>query len=571
MKTKKFLSALVACAMIFGTMIMPAYAETAEAQIGDVPFTTIEEAFATAVTGDTIVMLSDAYTGNNAKDCIKIEGKDITLDLNGKTLAQTITDPGLSVAAIAIRANAALTVKDSVGGGKISATATAIQLTGTLNLESGTIACDVEPTNADINASFCNPIWIYTSNSSDAPTFNMTGGSLELGATQETFDSPDALYIAVDISPVSNYANASISFSGGNVEGKLDVDAALQDKVTVTGGIFTDDVSAYIPDGVTISENADGTFKVGVLPDAEVSTLDTVSITDYSVYDLMGDKKLKEGNGDPITLSVAMEFVANDNAQEAAANAYADYTTDFYISFDGLTNGSFVADGCYLAGNYDPFGWVIIPLDGMPVQEGTYYPVITSVGFDFSYEDICTSVKDFMCGIYFSSDVIAANPDMKVSLNLGLSENFDSAVAADFITVGEPYTYEVAELIAPVGKPAYIRNIETTNAAGADRYQVILFSAIDSLSYKNVGFEITVEDVTRTETTNTVYIGYTAAGDRVIPSDFGTQCNYMFALPINFQKSFGDSSLTYFPFATTKTGETIWGTKKVIDKIYNNN
>ncbi len=155
-----------------------------------------------------------------------------------------------------------------------------------------------------------------------------------------------------------------------------------------------------------------------------------------------------------------------------------------------------------------------------------------------------------------------------------------SAVNGEVISANVPSGYEVvvkdgyygvqiADVESPIGRPAIIRGIETKNEAGEDRYQVILFSAIDSLDYKNVGFEITVDGKTRPETTTVVYTSYVAANQTVVPSDFGAKCKYIFALPIYFSKEYGDSPITYTPFATTKTGETIWGTEKTFDKIYN--
>ena len=188
------------------------------------------------------------------------------------------------------------------------------------------------------------------------------------------------------------------------------------------------------------------------LPNAEVANLGAMTINDYNIY----TGSLTEGTT-PIDLQIAMEFLAKDTPEEAAENAFGNYTTDFFITIDGMTGDSIVGDGCYLAGNYGTFGWIMIPLDGMTIEEGKIYPVITTVGFDFKYVDICTSVKDFKCGIFFSDDVISQNADMTVKLELGLSKNIDAAQEAKYITVDTPYIYAAADFgkVAQVGDTTY--------------------------------------------------------------------------------------------------------------------
>ncbi|MBQ7225534.1 MAG: hypothetical protein IJX02_02905 [Clostridia bacterium] len=182
------------------------------------------------------------------------------------------------------------------------------------------------------------------------------------------------------------------------------------------------------------------------LPSATVKKLASETVTDYRVYDLIGKGSLTEGNGvlDP---QVLMQFIAKDTAEEAKKNQYANYTTDFFIKVEGLEQPT-AGTGCYLIGNYGSFGWIAIPLDGINV-ENTVYPVITPVGFNFTYVDICESVKDFKCGIYFTTEFLNANPDFKITLELGLSANADKAIAGEYIKVGDSYTYSATGLQTP--------------------------------------------------------------------------------------------------------------------------
>lgn len=185
------------------------------------------------------------------------------------------------------------------------------------------------------------------------------------------------------------------------------------------------------------------------LPEAQVKKLGAILADfegSYFVYDVFNRKLIGE-ESDPLALNVAMQFTAKDTAEEAAANAYGEYTTDFFIEMSGIEGGSVTADGCYLAGYYATFGdWVKIPLDGFEIEDGKVYPVISSVGFDFSYTEICSEVEDFICGIYLTDEILLANPDLSVKLSLGLSKNVEAALDADFIEVGA-YEYDKADLL----------------------------------------------------------------------------------------------------------------------------
>ena len=226
------------------------------------------------------------------------------------------------------------------------------------------------------------------------------------------------------------------------------------------------------------------------LPDAEVKNLGSLTVTngsaedgsqfdgDYYIYDLIGGNGLTTAT-DPFDLTIAMQFIAKDTAEEAAANFFANYTTDFFLEMKGMSGESFVGDGCYLAGYYPSFdAWVLIPLDGFTVENGKVYPVITSAGFDFKYVDICSSVENFICGIYLTPEVLAANPDLNVTLSLGLSKDMDAALAAEFKEV-DAYTYTAEELApkkyaAQIGTKKYETFADALEAANAGDTIVLL-------------------------------------------------------------------------------------------------
>ena len=243
-----------------------------------------------------------------------------------------------------------------------------------------------------------------------------------------------------------------------------------------------------------------------ILPNAEVTNLGMITVTDdngngdysfgssYWVFNIFNGNKTT--SSDSFDMNIAMEFIAKDTKEEAEANAYAEYTTDFFIKIEGLEDNSFIANGCYLAGYYPSFNaWVKIPLDGFEIENGKVYPVISSVGFDFSYVDICASVQDFICGIYLTPEVLEANPNINVNLALGLSENIEAAQRAEFTTVDD-YTYNVDDFepAAKIGDKKYSSLTKAIAAAEANDIITLLKDIeLEETVTVPAGKEITLE------------------------------------------------------------------------------
>ena len=81
---KKLLAGVLSAAMVLGTMAIPAFADGDVAKIGDQGYSTLKDAVAAANANDTIEILSDVT------ESIEIAAdKNITIDLNGKTLTNT--------------------------------------------------------------------------------------------------------------------------------------------------------------------------------------------------------------------------------------------------------------------------------------------------------------------------------------------------------------------------------------------------------------------------------------------------------------------------------------------------
>jgi hypothetical protein len=140
-----------------------------------------------------------------------------------------------------------------------------------------------------------------------------------------------------------------------------------------------------------------------------------------------------------------MNFKANDTLEEAKAGMYGKYLVDFYLTIDGLTNGSIISDGCYLAGNYGSFGWIVIPADGLELESGVCYPIVSAYDASLNYEDICKSVKDFTAAIYITDEILDANPNITVKLELKMTNPND---ATDVIVIGDPAIFTFDDLKA---------------------------------------------------------------------------------------------------------------------------
>ena len=222
-------------------------------------------------------------------------------------------------------------------------------------------------------------------------------------------------------------------------------------------------------DNVTIAEghvacyNADeSAYIVGELPEAEVTDLTaggpiTLTKDEYSVYD--GD--LNDATED-LTLPVVLQFEAKDTVEEAEANAFGYWNTDFYISMTGIDE-SLNLSGCYLIGNYGSIGWIAIPLDGVEVENGVTYPVLGAMREDwFTYADICSDVKLFKCGIYLTDEVLETYPNLKVNLDLRIAPHtiYPDAENPSYLQIGETYSYDVDKLtpkspVALIGETGY--------------------------------------------------------------------------------------------------------------------
>lgn len=104
----------------------------------------------------------------------------------------------------------------------------------------------------------------------------------------------------------------------------------------------------------------------------------------------------------PVVLDTALKFTATETEEEARESIYKDWYVDFKITLSEDISVYLNNDVSFiLAGQYESFleDWIVISVNpGSPVS-GKEFHLLGVMGLEFTYEDICTSVKEFNCGI----------------------------------------------------------------------------------------------------------------------------------------------------------------------------
>ena len=259
-----------------------------------------------------------------------------------------------------------------------------------------------------------------------------------------TFDVSENCEYSIFMRGYYSAANLKVNVAvDGCLAAYEDNDAGIDFAVNAQGVVYCEGngyVAPTLTAGLSALPTIDGNYMVGKAPTATVNNLGstTVPAGDYVSYP-------SGGNTTDMPLSFVMQFLADESADEVQNSAFKEWYGDFVITFTGIANdSSFVADGCYLAGHYGSFGWVKIPVDGMTIEEGARYPVMLSaLGGAQTYETICTSVKDFKCALYLTPEVLAANPNLEVKLELSVIDSSKGVDAATDALVAGENIYEV--------------------------------------------------------------------------------------------------------------------------------
>ena len=205
------------------------------ASIGDIGYASLLEAVNAAIDGQTITITKgDVYEASK----VVVEGKNIIIDLNGKTFT--------SIEGITVSKEATLTIKDSVGNGNlIGEYNPLIQVNGTFNLESGLLTGE-------------NSMTVKISG-----TFNMSGGEVNGDTAKGTY----AIY----------FGSGTATITGGRVVGTSGDSALNCNSSNLTIGIPGSTEGPYIS---AIRPSGTFTFHSGEIGEVRASNITSIGVMD---------------------------------------------------------------------------------------------------------------------------------------------------------------------------------------------------------------------------------------------------------------------------------------------------
>ena len=444
----------------YGVAADPAYGKVAK--IGDTYYETLAEAIAAAQAGDTVELLADASVEGTAQIpagvTIKSNGYKILGSI--RMLGDLTLDGSLEITGGLWVGKAGETLAATLAGDKLTASYFMFQR------GSYTIDADIDAVYGYLSfeGEFEVNSTITTSNTNGEPLYLRGQINLNEGASfivKNLFlDNANTVLKVKKGASITAGSGVSLTTAGAQLYSSGDISGSISaidgTTVSLTGGTYTQDVAEYCAKGYqSVKQPGEEQWQVGKLPNAEVVNMGPSTVTSadfgsgYWEFDLMTNAK-EPNQTEPFDLQVVLNFIAKDSPEQAAESAYADYFTDFRIKIEGMTSGSIKADeDCYLAGYYAGM-WVKVALTGFEIKNGVGYPVISPL-FPFTYEMICSDVKDFICGIHLSEKVLNENPNLKVSLDLGMTETVEEMIeGGNFIQVGETYDYTADEMRGPV-------------------------------------------------------------------------------------------------------------------------
>ena len=275
------------------------------AQIGGTAFTSLQAAIDAAQDGETVTLLTDA-----TEDVAIAAGKNVTLDLGGKTL--TNTNAGKATLTIAKDATATVKNGNVIGGTSYytiqnNGTATLEDVTatagnngssmidnyGTLTITSGTYTGGLDTVKNEPNAKLTISGGEFTLTKGTSKGFTgvvFNYGALEISGGTFIQSDKSAPYGQAQVihTDKSGSATPSTIITGGTFKNMCSNTVAWTVRATnaaagatkVSGGTFNKKVSdSYCADGLTCAKNSDGTYGV-VTAIAQVDTTRYTSLQD---------------------------------------------------------------------------------------------------------------------------------------------------------------------------------------------------------------------------------------------------------------------------------------------------
>lgn len=238
MKRKLFTAALV---LIIALALFPSFAlaDGPVAAIGSTQYDSIQDAVDAAGKGDVVTLIGDVYLTETVNVA---EGKDITLDLNGKKIT-VYKDESAGRSLYAINNYGTFTLIDSVGNGSITARGIQNLENGNMTVESGKIiACDTNggaciwnEANVVINGGTFETLHVGSaSDNYGVGCLNNSGTALVTGGTFNDVNKRTYAIISTGHIEITPAEGKTVTVNGAH--GALAVDSGT---AVVNGGSYT--------------------------------------------------------------------------------------------------------------------------------------------------------------------------------------------------------------------------------------------------------------------------------------------------------------------------------------------
>lgn len=238
------------------------------AQVGETKYETLAEAVAAAEAGATVTLLG------NASGAGVVVNKSVTIDFGGftYTLTEGVGSTGTPSNGLQLLAGNSVVLKN--GTLKVADEARSKFYILVQNYANLTVSgMTLDGTNLDK----------WSGTDGDSYTLSINSGSVLIDGSAIIANNEGALAYAFDVCQYGSYPVPNVKVTSGTISGNVDTGSIGTGTLTITGGSFTSDVSAYVAEGYqlvggtvrmdtvvtpltggTVTQQADGTIVVEV-------------------------------------------------------------------------------------------------------------------------------------------------------------------------------------------------------------------------------------------------------------------------------------------------------------------
>ena len=172
------------------------------------------------------------------------------------------------------------------------------------------------------------------------------------------------------------------------------------------------------PNSESASENTNPVEKLATVTKATTEELAAIN----------GDGILTMDTSETIFVESAYTFTATETVEEAAANEYANWYADYYVTLDkAISEYQFGLAGSYEA--YQNGAWIAFYAPATEANVST--PLLSSVSDSpWTYAEIVSGVSVFKCGV-FDNNNACAGMTIKVELRLTNPENAEEQLVVN--------------------------------------------------------------------------------------------------------------------------------------------